>query len=494
MKSTSNPSDGISFRFVLLIFAVFVVGRLLIMYYMPLMDPSEARYAVIAKNMAESQNYLEPQFVYDGQLQNFEGKPALTFQMGAIACKAGGISAFSTRIPALMAAVIILISTYLYVKKRCDKSTAGLAAMLTISSFFFYFYAGLMMTDLILTASVVLAVYCYSLFLSADSIPEKKWWSIGFFACLSAGMIIKGPVAIVMAGLPVFFYTLINNKWAELRYHSWVFGSIVFLLISVPWYYMMTLKNPDFLYYFFVNENFKRFLFRDYGDKFGCGRETFRGMALVWLGLVNLPMIFTLPTFSKQIREQFYQRKLFSDPVTGLSALGVITITGFWCLTSRCLITYLLPTIPFLAVFIAVRYCDIKELDNKVFIRSICRFITFCTILFPIGMLAATVIAQNHAPELSGKTFVCIQKTIQDNPKLKDKRLYFSEITPYSADFYCSSQLKNHPNESVQESLENSKNDILIIKSKTLSGKTELPGRKRILQSGPWLVFQPSDP
>ena len=36
-------------------------------------------------------------------------------------------------------------------------------------------------------------------------------------------------------------------------------GILLFLAISVPWYYLVSQANPDFFYFFFIREHFLRF-------------------------------------------------------------------------------------------------------------------------------------------------------------------------------------------------------------------------------------------
>ena len=55
----TDMTTPISKKFFLTILAIFLLGRLLLMWFVPLAEPSEARYAVMCKNMADSGNFLE---------------------------------------------------------------------------------------------------------------------------------------------------------------------------------------------------------------------------------------------------------------------------------------------------------------------------------------------------------------------------------------------------------------------------------------------------
>ncbi|MBR6437528.1 MAG: glycosyltransferase family 39 protein, partial [Thermoguttaceae bacterium] len=151
----------ISKKFFLTTLAIFLLGRLFLMWFVPLAEPSEARYAVMCKNMAKSGNYLEPKFIYRGEFQCFEGKPALPFQMGGVSCLIFGSNPFATRVPSFLAMCLILWGTYSIVKKHRDVHVAYTAVLLTLCSLVFYMFGGVMMTDMVLTAAIVMAIYSY---------------------------------------------------------------------------------------------------------------------------------------------------------------------------------------------------------------------------------------------------------------------------------------------------------------------------------------------
>lgn len=470
----------------LLLMGWLLLTRLVLNVFVPLMDPSESRYSVIARNMAVSGNYLEPQFIHDGVFQNYEGKPALVFQLGALSCKIFGLDPFAVRFPAFLSGIFIVGMVYWSVRCLRDVQTARMASLLCAVSFIFYLYCGLMMIDLALAACVTAAVLAYVFFCSElQPGRRKKAFSVVFFAALGVGMVVKGPVALVMAGFPVFLFVLINGRWKELREHAWLVGTLVFLLLAVPWYWLMTMKNPDFLEYFFLHENLGRFLYQNYGDRFGAGRETFRGMAVLWFCVVNLPLLFFLPLI-KPFRQKFFAGKLFSDPLTGLSLLTALGVTFFWSLTSRSLLYYLLPTIPFTAIFIAVRHSDGGLLENPKLLSGLRWGVRLAAILLPVLMVAAVWFGVNQTDKMPIHLY--------ENEKMQylgPQCVYFACVTPYSADFYLADRVVAHPWESLEESLEKSRGKVLCVSDfeQEKYGK-EIP-RELWFQCGRWKVYRP---
>jgi len=466
----------------LLILVWLLLTRLVLNIFLPLMDPSEARYSVIARNMAVSGNYLEPQFIYDGTFQNYEGKPALVFQLGALSCKIFGVNPFAVRFPAFLAGISIVGMVFWVVRRLRDVQTARLASILCVVSVVFYLYTGLMMIDLVLAACVTGGILAYALFCSEQTPGfRKKAFSIAFFAALAVGMVVKGPVVLVMAGFPVFLFVLLNARWKELRHHAWILGPLVFLLLAVPWYWLMTLKNPDFLEYFFLHENLGRFMHHNYGDRFGAGRETFRGMALIWFCVVNLPILFFLPLV-QPFRKKFFSGKLLSDPLTGLSLLAVLGITFFWSLTSRSLIYYLLPTIPFLAIFIAVRHADGGLLEFPGLVRGL-RWSVFAAAIFtPAFLTVAAWQGMRHTDKMPVRVY---ERLLAQG----SHSVYFACNTPYSADFYLAERVVAHSGETLEESLEKSRGKILCVSEKQdVQFKEEFP-RKLLFRLDCWNVY-----
>lgn len=498
----------------MLLLLFLALSRLVLNVYTPLMDPSESRYAVFAKNMAESGNWWTPTYNYYGAETVFVGKPPLAFQMSLAFCKMLGTSVFATRIPAFLSAVLILWLVWRNVKKWRDVQCAQCAVLLTCCSFLFFMYAGQTMTDLILTATITGAIFSYigfeqELAISNDQLainasatqksPATRnsqlaaSYSVMFFVWIALGVLIKGPVAIVMSGLPVFFYVLINNRWKNLKYHAWVLGTIAFIAIIVPYYWIVSIKHPDFLQYFIIEENFNRFLFKGSASRFGTARESFYGVSFVWFLALNLPTVFLLQLYPSKNRKKIYVWSLFKDPLTGMSALTCISLVLFWALTSRVLITYLLPTIPFFAVFLATRFTDAGLMKQDGFVKKVYLFLISWLLLLPALFTAAVYMGVYYSAELASPIVADAVKTIENHPEFSDRDYYFAVLSPHFAEYYYKSKTKFHDMESFKSSLENSKNDWLFVTERQEKDYNNPVNRKLVYQKGQWRLYAPEE-
>lgn len=469
----------------------------------PLTDPSEARYADLCMNMARSGNFVEPQLIHDGEYRTFDGKPPLYFQTGGIACKIFGVNEFSARLPALLCALLIVLMTYGTVRRLSDSASAMRAAMLCALSPFFFLFSGICLTDMTLALAVTGAIFSYLLFSASEHPADKKRYSLGFFFFLGLGMLAKGPVAIVLSGLPVFLWVLIGKRWKELSCHAWVSGSILFLAVAAPWYVIMSLRDPDFLEYFFINENFKRFLVHDYGDKFGAGREFFFGCGAVWFLAANVPAVIfaALPLLRR--RKPSAGPRPGCDALLVLPALACVSIALFWSLTSRALLYYLLPTCAFASVA-AVRLLERAGLFDRDFFRKFFYFLLTGLALAACAGLAVQDVfmekLQHNSPRSAYRCALAFLRTENHAPGTK---IYLIPSNPYSAEFYVGAdKLVLRDKEDLWISAHNSGKHVLVIDRDSLKqlkkgeyiiedGGRTIPPRKKLGSFGRWEVYAP---
>ena len=316
--------------------------RVALMATMPVFDPSEARYAAISANMARTGDFLTPMFTYMGTCQPFKGKPPLVFQGGGMFCRLMGVCELAVRLTPFLSFVFFLFILYRSVKLLEGVASAWLAVGICATSVAMYAAAGMCMTDVPLTCCAVGALLLYAR--SRENPRFRDAVAIGFL--LGCGMLVKGPVAIALFGIPVVADAAINRNWRFVFKAVWLWSLPVFLLVAAPWFILMQREHQDFLRYFFLNENLLRFLLRDYGDRYGSGRETFRGMAVVWAFVVALPWaLLPLADVLKRRWRLFDRRNFFF--------VSMLSIMAFWCLTSRVPVAYLLPIVPLFSAWLA---------------------------------------------------------------------------------------------------------------------------------------------
>nr|MDT0252130.1 phospholipid carrier-dependent glycosyltransferase [Endozoicomonas sp.] len=239
----------------------------------PLMDTTEARYGEMARLMAETGNWVTPQFDYGIP---FWGKPPLFTWMSAAGIEWFGLSEFAVRFPHWLAGIVVIGLMALFARKLGFSALKTSAVMATCG--IFLLSAGAVMTDMALTVGVTLAMTgfyrCWQ--------GEKRWGYFGFVG-LAIGLLAKGPLVLVLIGLAVVPWLIIQHGVKQAFVVLWqrfplITGSLVMLVIALPWYLLAEQATPGFLDYFIVGEHFKRFLVSGWeGDLYGSAHEEVRG-------------------------------------------------------------------------------------------------------------------------------------------------------------------------------------------------------------------------
>ena len=128
-------------------------------------------------------------------------------------------------------------------------------------------------------------------------IENKIWRPLGgalLFTALGLGFLTKGPIALVLVGFPICFWMFFAKDYSLFRKVPWFLGALIFFTVTAPWFITAEETNHGFLEYFFVNENFKRFLYKDYGDKYGTGHAYPFGTVWIMFCAGFLPWTFPL--------------------------------------------------------------------------------------------------------------------------------------------------------------------------------------------------------
>jgi len=262
---------------ILILFIVPFLLYIALLPFLPLLEPDEARYSNVSRLMNLSGDYVTP------HLLNvlFFDKPPLTYWATAAAFKVFGENEFSARLFAgLSTWACILLVYYMGVFSR-DKKT-GLHSAAAYSTFLYVFLLGRMnIMDSPLTLFLSLAIWAgYRYYLGYAY--SKKWLYVFYLACALA-FLTKGLMGFVFPPIIMVLWLLICGRWREVFKLVSPMGILIFLCISVPWVFLIQRANPDFLWFFFVREQFMRYT------------TSIHGREHSWLFYIPVVLIGTLP-------------------------------------------------------------------------------------------------------------------------------------------------------------------------------------------------------
>lgn len=219
----------------------------------PLLEPEEARYAEIPRQMLMEGRFLTP--VLDGQ--DYWQKPPLLYWLVLLAYQSFGVHDWSARlIPALAGIACVLVTVWW--GERTLGFWGGLVggSILALSPRFLYL-AGMVAMDGVLCACVLASLASGHIALAASG-ERKRWLVLSAFAC-GLGILTKGPVALVLVGVPLSAFAYLDRRcrWLSKAEAALCLGLIG--LIAGPWFVGMAIAAPAAAREFFWLHNLLRF-------------------------------------------------------------------------------------------------------------------------------------------------------------------------------------------------------------------------------------------
>ncbi len=397
----------------------------------PLNDPSEARYGEIARKMLETGNWITPQHDYGVP---FWAKPPLSVWLSAISMKLLGVNEFAARLPGLLLSMGVLWLIWDLAKKQSGSMAATIATLVLAGSLYFYLDAGTVMTDpsLVFCTTLALVSFWHAL------VNNSKIWSYWFFIALALGLLAKGPVAVVLVALPIFFWVLLRNEWINLwKRLPWIKGTLILLAIALPWYVLAELRTPGFLNYFIIGEHLNRFLIPGWtGDKYGMVHHEPLGMIWVYALIGILPWSILGGVWL--LKNAASLPSFFRDDDGWMSYI-FICMAGplcFFTFSSNIIYPYVFPSLPAFALF----FTEVWMRSNQSLVKG--KLLLRSAALCGVGFLAATLVFELK-PELVAKTQKpMITAWLNQHPTPGSHLVYWDLDVWFSAQFYSSGKVK----------------------------------------------------
>lgn len=402
-----------------------LVCRIVAMVAVPLNDTTEARYGEIARIMVETNDWVTPMHQYNVP---FWAKPPLSTWLSAGSMTYLGVSAVAARLPALFLSLGVLALIWALARLRGGRLSAMIATVVLASSLYFYLDAGTVMTDPSLLFSTTLMMVAFW-----RAVGEyQRGWSYVFFIAVALGLLAKGPVALILAGMPIGLWVILENKWTAIWQRlPWVVGLLLMMAIAFPWYYLAEQKTPGFLQYFIMGEHVQRFLQPGWqGDKYGFAHSAPLGMIWPYALIGTLP--WCIPGIFWMIRHRKRLPTLCRDDAGWMLYLLLCALTPliFFTFARNIIYPYVFPSLPAFALLFAemVRRADITE-------RHIKRFIPLATCC-GWGFLMLSVIFLWRPEWVAKSQDRVVSAFYAQHPSQHDALIYWAGKTDYSAQFY----------------------------------------------------------
>lgn len=333
---------------VLLWGATYVAG----MFTPPLLDDADSVHAEAAREMLQGHDWVTLH-INDG-IRYLEKAPLLYWGVAA-SYLLFGIHDWSTRLPLVTGVLALLLVTYCLGRRAYGERGGFYSALVLGTSLGPYLFTRFLIPDMLVALWLALSLFFFLRSLDEDPPSRVTCW--GLAAACALNVLTKGLIGLVFPGIVILFYLFLTGNLQRLRRLRLFSSALVFLLIAAPWHILAAVRNPDqgpvpgFLWFYFVNEHFFRYLNRrvprDYDT---VPLLVYWVLIAVWLvpWVVFLPQaVKNVPVRWRDLRNRLSQQK----SANLLFLLWALLIVLFFTFSSR-QEYYTLPALPALALLV----------------------------------------------------------------------------------------------------------------------------------------------
>lgn len=456
-------------RFLIGTLIALIAIRLLMVFWLPVIDSTEARYIEIARKMLVSGDWITPQFDYGVP---FWGKPPLHTWLSALGMKLFGVGHFGARIFIFLSSVATVLVGFDWVRRNRGRDQALIAAALLASSLLFFGASAFVMTDMVMVLGTTLSMIAFHNCICG--VGARRVWGNLFFVGLAIGLMAKGPVAVVLTAIPLVLWLLIGRRRHFLARLPWATGLILMCTLTLPWYLAAEIKTPGFLRYFIIGEHFERFVIPGWaGDLYGSGHIRPKGMIWIYALGVFLPWTLFAAPLAVKGRQIIDLVRVDDD--------GWLSYLVFWTLSPLILFTpaanilpaYALPAVPAAAILLTSVWCDIWGRPG-----TATRFAFGAGIATIAGLyLAASLVAHLAPARLTTKTdMMLIEQARQIDPEML---VTYWGGRSFSGEFYTRGTARSTTQpEDLRALATNTRRDAIALRPQALSEVTGIVGSK----------------
>jgi 4-amino-4-deoxy-L-arabinose transferase-like glycosyltransferase len=196
-------------------------------------------YVESSRNMVESGDYLTPIYNHKKRFN----KPILYYWLVSASYKIFGVSLASARLVSAFFGSLAIGFLYLIARRLFERRVAFYSIMILPATFLHFQISRWATTDIVMSFFVLLALYFFVR--SYQGNFEKISDIYLFYVSMALGFITKGPPAIIIPGVTAIIFLVATRRRRSLSLMRVGQGSLIFLLVSLPWFVTMYALHGD---------------------------------------------------------------------------------------------------------------------------------------------------------------------------------------------------------------------------------------------------------
>jgi len=284
--------------------AVFLAVYAGSMFTPGLLDDADSTHAEAAREMVATGDYVT---LHVNGVRYLEKAP-LPYWLVAFSYKILGVNEFSTRLPMVLSVMLLGALAFMWGRRAFSERAGIYAGLFIYTCAGVYLFTRILIPEVLLSLLIASALY-FVLTALEDKAAAWRWYAA--YALMALGVLTKGLIALVFPCGAALFFLLATGEWRRWREFRMFSGAVVFLAIAAPWHILAGIRNPGtadhhgFLWFYFVNEHFLRFLGKRYPRDYNkLPAMLYWSLHLVWLFPWSLYLPAAIRTAAQEWRRQ----------------------------------------------------------------------------------------------------------------------------------------------------------------------------------------------
>lgn len=348
--------------------------------------PDEGRYVEVAREMLVSHNFIVPELDHT----TFLDKPILYYWLEALFIHCFGLTEAVVRLVPLLFGIIGVALNYIAGSYLYNRRTGILSGLILGSSIFYFLAAHYADMDLMIAVLLSGSLWLFLLGIKRTKNDSKQWCLIyGAYVFAGLAFLTKGLMAIAFPAMVIGLWTLFLWRWKTIKKLHLITGILLFLAMVLPWVLLIQHQRSEFMYYFFVVQQFSRYV----GQHFNMHQPFYYYLIVVLVGF--FPWILFVPQALRWSVRMVRQvgRKAEAEWFLLIWFFGIFI---FFSIPASKIPGYILPVFPPLAALVA-RYLD--QVWEKLPDLSSCRTVAVIFLMLAI-LVSISFIVLSYHPEI----------------------------------------------------------------------------------------------
>ncbi|OLB97342.1 MAG: hypothetical protein AUH30_10460 [Candidatus Rokubacteria bacterium 13_1_40CM_68_15] len=199
----------------------------------------EARYALLARNMVETGDWLVPRI---GSDVHMEKSPLFIWSIAALSLFGREVTELTAVLPAALSGIAGVGATLLLGRLMFNARTGLLSALILATTWGYYWHARLALADMMVTFFIVVGLVGF--WAGAACGDGRRLPMALFWLCLGLGYSAKGPAGL-MPILPCAVFLVVEHGWRGLGRLRLLMGVAIVALVSAPWALAFALQRDE---------------------------------------------------------------------------------------------------------------------------------------------------------------------------------------------------------------------------------------------------------